>query len=141
MHVRFVDPSVLTFSLSLHRHPRICIPFIPFTYRFIYWTVTSHSESDREEWWGRNLDDFSRQALEDQKLNDDAISSRLTQRALPADGTYALSGPQCPQCTPVAAAGTPVCLLYLYNACLCPYLHLHLHLDLYLLLGRCCGQC
>ena len=27
-----VDPSILAFSLSLHRHPHICIPF---TYRFI----------------------------------------------------------------------------------------------------------
>jgi hypothetical protein len=89
------------------------------------------SESDREEWWGRNLDDFSRQALEDQKLNDDAISSRLTQRALPADGTNALSGPQCPQCTPVAAAGTPVCLLYLYNVCLCPYL-IYIYISIYI---------
>ena len=27
VYVRNVDPSVLTFSLSLHRHPNICIPF------------------------------------------------------------------------------------------------------------------
>ncbi len=27
VHVRRVDPSVLAFSLSLYRHPHICIPF------------------------------------------------------------------------------------------------------------------
>ena len=27
MYVRHVDPSVVTFSLALHRHSRLCIPF------------------------------------------------------------------------------------------------------------------
>ena len=35
VYVRRVDPSVLVFSLSLHRHPHTCIPFNSFYLLFI----------------------------------------------------------------------------------------------------------
>ena len=60
MYTRHVDPSVLVFSLSLNRHPHMCIPF-----------------SSRLDWWDTYLPQYFPQNL-DPTLN--LLWSKSTER-------------------------------------------------------------